>query len=144
MLKIFFFIILMGSPFSKSTSESSKQIINSPKKTFIMNNNNNPNLKLIIVAGGCFWGVQQYYSKVKGVTATSVGYTAGNVSNPSYKQVCTGDTGHTEAVQIQYDNQKTSLNKILKHFFNITDPTTLNSQGNDYGPQYRRDRKSVV
>ena len=93
--------------------------------------------KSIIFGGGCFWGVQHYFKKVRGVLNTAVGYTAGDYKNPTYQQVCTGKTGHTEVCKVDYDNSKTNLNILLEHFFFIIDPTVLNRQGNDVGTQYR-------
>ena len=91
----------------------------------------------IVFAGGCFWGVQHYLKMVKGVTNTLVGYTAGRITFPTYQAVCSGETGHTEAVKVDYDPTKTNLLILLEHFFNIIDPTTLNRQGPDVGTQYR-------
>ena len=93
-------------------------------------------MKSIILAGGCFWGVQAYYDKVKGVLSTNVGYIDGDFPNPNYEQVCNG-SNHAEAVKIEYDEKEVSLKHLLDHFFQIIDPTTLNRQGNDLGKQYR-------
>jgi methionine-S-sulfoxide reductase len=93
-------------------------------------------MKKIILAGGCFWGVQAYYDKVTGVKKTEVGYTDGDFPNPTYEQVCNG-SNHAEAVYIEYEETEVSLKRILDHFFQIIDPTTLNRQGNDIGRQYR-------
>jgi peptide-methionine (S)-S-oxide reductase len=93
-------------------------------------------MKKIILAGGCFWGVQAYYDKVKGVVKSEVGYIDGDYSNPTYEQVCNG-SGHAEAVWIDYDEKIVTLNHLLKHFFQIIDPTQRNRQGNDIGKQYR-------
>ena len=93
--------------------------------------------KSIIVAGGCFWGLQKYYSMVKGVVGTAVGYAGGNKKFPSYEEVCSQITGHTEAVYIEYDPELTSIKKLLDHYFFIVDPTSLNFQAHDYGTQYR-------
>ncbi len=94
-------------------------------------------MKSIIFAGGCFWGVQHYFSMVKGVKESKVGYTAGKTDFPSYEEVCTGMTYHTEACKIEYDPNNTSLLILLDHFFNIIDPTVKNRQGMDVGTQYR-------
>jgi len=93
-------------------------------------------MKKITLAGGCFWGVEAYFSRVKGITKTVVGYIDGTTENPSYEEVCNG-SGHAEAVYIEYDESVIDLNKILKHFFRIIDPTQRNRQGNDIGKQYR-------
>ncbi|HAR99818.1 MAG: Peptide methionine sulfoxide reductase MsrA [Candidatus Moranbacteria bacterium GW2011_GWC2_37_73] len=89
--------------------------------------------KKIVLAGGCFWGLQELIRKQKGVIGTRVGYTGGENKNPTYEN----HPGHAEAVEIEYDNKKTSFNQILDFFFQIHDPTTLNQQGNDRGPSYR-------
>jgi peptide-methionine (S)-S-oxide reductase len=94
-------------------------------------------MKSIIFAGGCFWGVQNYFKMVKGVVNTRVGYTQGLTQFPSYEQVCLGTTKHTEGVKVEYDQEQTHLLVLLDHFFNIVDPTTLNQQGLDVGTQYR-------
>lgn len=89
------------------------------------------------IAGGCFWGVQELMRKLPGVIESVAGYTGGKTASPVYEQITTGRTGHAEALQIIYDPSKVSYAKLLRHFFRIHDPTTLNRQGNDAGSQYR-------
>ena len=90
-----------------------------------------------ILAGGCFWGMQELLSGIKGVVKTEVGYSGGNISNPTYKLILSGLTGHAESVEITFDPAKISYEKLLKFYFTIHDPTTLNRQENDVGSQYR-------
>ncbi|MGQ9844207.1 MAG: bifunctional methionine sulfoxide reductase B/A protein, partial [Spirochaetota bacterium] len=91
----------------------------------------------IILGGGCFWGVEAYFKKVKGVIDTAVGYSGGSTKNPDYKTVCSGKTGHAETVLVTFDPTIITLEKILKHFYSIHNPSTLNRQGPDIGTQYR-------
>jgi peptide-methionine (S)-S-oxide reductase len=89
------------------------------------------------LAGGCFWCLEAVYQEMKGVHSVVSGYMGGHVANPTYEAVCSGSTGHAEAVQVTFDPQVTSYRDILNVFFAIHDPTTLNRQGNDVGTQYR-------
>lgn len=91
----------------------------------------------IILAAGCFWGVQAAFDKVNGVRETEVGYIGGTLDNPSYKDVSTGKTGHAEAVKISFDPNVVTLDEVLDVFFISHNPTTLNRQGPDKGTQYR-------
>lgn len=88
-------------------------------------------------AGGCFWCTEAIFQRLKGVSSVLPGYSGGSVENPTYEQVCDGKTGHAEAIQIEFDPKLIPFEKLLEVFFYTHDPTTLNQQGNDMGPQYR-------
>ena len=94
-------------------------------------------LKEIYLAGGCFWGVEEYMSRIDGVIDTEVGYANGHRNNPTYEQVCSGTTGHVETTYIKFDENIISLERLLNRFWGIIDPTLLNRQGGDIGNQYR-------
>lgn len=97
----------------------------------------NATIMTIYFAGGCFWGVEKYFSQIHGVVETKVGYANGKTVNPAYEEVSTGKTGFTETVEVKCDPTKIPLNTLLKSYFSIIDPTSLNKQGNDIGTQYR-------
>ena len=94
-------------------------------------------MEIAVLALGCFWGPENKFSKLKGIIRTEVGYCGGNSNSTTYKEVCSGDTNHAEVVKLEFDPKKISYEKILQYFFEIHDPTTLNSQGPDIGTQYR-------
>ena len=93
--------------------------------------------EIATLAGGCFWCVEAVFDDVEGVSSVESGYIGGSVANPTYKQVCNGDTGHAEAIRIAFDPQVITYDDLLDIFFHIHDPTQLNRQGNDVGSQYR-------
>jgi len=94
-------------------------------------------MEIAVLALGCFWGPEIKFSKIDGIIKTEVGYCGGNSSITTYKEVCTGNTNHAEVVKLDFDEKIITYEKILKIFFQIHDPTTLNSQGPDFGTQYR-------
>ena len=93
--------------------------------------------EMATIGGGCFWCVEAVYDELKGIDDVVSGYSGGHVQNPNYRQVCAGDTGHAEVIRIIFDNEVISYREILDVFFTVHDPTTLNQQGSDIGPQYR-------
>lgn len=98
---------------------------------------NEKNLKKVTFAGGCFWCVESCFNMLKGVESAISGYAGGHTENPTYEEVCTGETGHAEVVQITYDANIISYEQLMDVFYFLHDPTTLNRQGNDIGTQYR-------
>lgn len=111
-----------------------------------MENQNNPvhadsvpanHLEYATLGAGCFWCVEAIYLDLKGVHSVSSGYSGGKVKDPTYREICTGNTGHAEVIQVLFDPAQISYREILEVFFNVHDPTTLNRQGNDTGTQYR-------
>ena len=124
-------------------SEANDKTANSPNppKTFV-SQSNEPLTKVakagsITLGGGCFWCVEAVYQRIEGITKVTSGYMGGTVPNPTYKQICTGRTGHAEVVKVEFDPAKLSLEKVLAVFWKAHDPTTLNRQGVDIGTQYR-------
>ena len=91
----------------------------------------------LTVGGGCFWCLEALFQRLAGVSHVTPGYAGGDTNNPTYREVCAGNTGHAEVIQITYDPDTISLNDLLEFFFHTHDPTTLNRQGNDVGTQYR-------
>lgn len=97
----------------------------------------NTNLQTATLAGGCFWCLEAVFDEMKGVVSVESGYSNGHTSNPTYREVCNGNTGHAEVVQVKYDPSVISFRDLLNVFFAIHDPTTMNRQGGDVGTQYR-------
>ena len=93
--------------------------------------------EIATLGGGCFWCVEAVFQRIEGVISVKPGYAGGNIKNPTYKQICTGSTGHAEVAQIEFDPSKVTYAQILNVFWQSHDPTTLNRQGNDVGTQYR-------
>jgi peptide-methionine (S)-S-oxide reductase len=96
-----------------------------------------PNEQTAIFGGGCFWCIEAIFNRLTGVKSAISGYMGGHVDNPSYRQVCNGDTGHAEVVQVTFDPREINYRDLLEVFFTVHDPTTVNRQGNDVGEQYR-------
>ena len=137
-MKSKFNLFILGI-FTLFVNTSCGQNAENQKSTIKMNKekNNLEGAEVITLGAGCFWCVEAIFQQVEGVLKVESGYSGGLVKNPSYKDVCTGMTGHAEVVQVSYDPKKISFDKILEIFWKTHDPTTLNRQGADEGTQYR-------
>lgn len=122
----------------KFTEKNTRHCVNSTSMVFKeeLNGSSSSITGKAIFAGGCFWGVEYYFQHAKGVTATTVGYIGGHTENPTYKEVCGHQTGHIEAMEVEFNPSETNFEELAKLFFEIHDPTQANGQGPDIGPQY--------
>lgn len=127
---IYTVVSLLSAPLQSCAQKTANK--NTTTKTY-----HNHMTDTITIGGGCFWCTEAIYQRLNGVLSVTSGYAGGKVKNPTYKEICTGQTDHAECVQIVFDTSKVSLIEILQVFFKTHDPTTLNRQGNDVGTQYR-------
>jgi peptide-methionine (S)-S-oxide reductase len=127
----------LSATFFMSACSQAKSNNNTIMEKEKMENISGSNIDTATFGAGCFWCVEAVFQRMNGVLSVKSGYSGGTVKNPSYKEVCTGSTGHAEVVQITYDKTKVSFDELLEVFWKTHDPTTLNRQGNDYGTQYR-------
>lgn len=123
--------------FAKTQTVPSRGADQSQAKTTTARNGEHKSMQKAIFGAGCFWGVEEAFRHIPGVASTAVGYSGGALKDPSYKDVCSGKTGHTEVVEVEYDPAKVPYEKLLETFFANHDPTTMNRQGPDVGYQYR-------
>ncbi len=126
----------------KLTKKDTRHCVNSISLTFIPDikpktKEKSPTLETIVLGGGCFWCTEAVFSKKRGVLSVVSGYAGGLTKNPTYEQVCTGETGHAEVIKVDFDPAQLPVNDLLILFFMVHDPTSLNKQGNDVGSQYR-------
>ena len=124
-----------GETINKNKQMENKNNSSATSETIQMGNSSS--IDTLTLGGGCFWCVEAVYERLDGVKKVESGFSGGTVKNPSYREVCTGTTGHAEVAQITFDNSKTSIDEVLKVFFTVHDPTSLNRQGDDVGTQYR-------
>lgn len=130
------FIILL---FTSSCGASEGKLQNQKVFNEMQNNNNNQQsiIDTLTIGGGCFWCVEAQLLQLEGVMSVKSGYAGGHIDNPTYKEVCSGITGHAEVIQVAFDTKKISIDEVLAAFWQAHDPTQLNRQGNDIGTQYR-------
>ena len=137
-MKLFFTgaLVTLATLFSCAQKQKSKKDI-SKNMTTNTNGSVNTATDTATFGTGCFWCTEAIFQQLEGVVSATSGYSGGHVNNPTYKEVCTGTTGHAEVLQVVYDPSKITFDELLEVFWQTHDPTTLNRQGNDVGPQYR-------
>jgi peptide-methionine (S)-S-oxide reductase len=128
-------LIILGLVFSSCTAKEKRVLKDDLKEPIKIKTNKN--MEIATFAGGCFWCTEAVFLELKGVEKVVSGYTAGKIKNPTYREVCSGLTGHAEAVEVYYDSEIINYEILLKVFFSMHNPTTLNRQGGDIGTQYR-------
>lgn len=133
--QLFLFISVLFFECGAASSEKNNKLALTNQPT--MDNIDQADADTITLGGGCFWCIEAVLLNLQGVHSVSSGYSGGKTKNPTYREVCSGMTGHAEVVQVVYDTKKVSFAEILEVFFTVHDPTTLNRQGNDAGTQYR-------
>jgi len=130
MLQTMLSLTLFMSACAQTAEKSKKVSVKADKNT-------NMHTEKITLGNGCFWCTEAIFQQVKGVTKVTSGYSGGHVENPTYEQVCEKTTGHAEVLQVEFDTTQVTVDEVLEIFWQTHDPTTLNKQGNDVGPQYR-------
>jgi peptide-methionine (S)-S-oxide reductase len=133
-MKLLFLLTLALSALVLSNTLESEVTMSEPRDAA---GNTHQGKDVVTLGGGCFWCIEPIFDDLKGVEDVVSGYSGGSVVNPTYRQVCTGTTGHAEVIQVTFDSKIISIKEILEVFFHVHDPTTLNRQGNDVGTQYR-------
>jgi peptide-methionine (S)-S-oxide reductase len=123
--------------FAAACSQNNTSNVSNENKPIQMKQEDSTSLQTATFGAGCFWCVEAVFQNLEGVTKVESGYSGGTIKNPSYKEVCTGATGHAEVIRLTYDPKKVSYDELLEVFWKTHDPTTLNAQGNDHGTQYR-------